>query len=254
MIDWGVGMRLEGKVAIITGSSRGIGQGIAVRFAKEGARVVVNARSEDAMQETLGLIKKAGGTAIGIAADVSDQAQVKRLVAETVKKFGRLDVMVNNAGIVDTAPLTEMTAETWSKTIAVDLTGVFYGIQEAAKAMKKGGTIINSSSVAALMGFNGLAHYCAAKGGVLSLTQEAALELAPKKIRVNAIAPGIIETDMTKSIKDDPAQLKGMLARIPMKRLGQPADIAGVVLFLASDDSAYVTGQLIVVDGGWMID
>jgi NAD(P)-dependent dehydrogenase (short-subunit alcohol dehydrogenase family) len=104
------------------------------------------------------------------------------------------------------------------------------------------------------MGFNGLAHYCAAKGGVLSLTQEAALELAAKKIRVNAIAPGIIETDMTKSIKDDPAQLQGMMARIPLKRLGQPADIAGAALFLASEDSGYVTGQLLVVDGGWMID
>jgi len=247
-------MQLQGKVAIITGSSRGIGQGIALRFAKEGAKVVVNGRSEEAMQETLDMIKKAGGTAIGIAADVSDQAQVKRLVAETIKKFGRLDVMVNNAGIVDTAPLTEMSAETWNKMIAVDLTGVFYGIQEAAKAMKKGGAIINTSSIAALMGFNGLAHYCAAKGGVLSLTQEAALELAAKKIRVNAIAPGIIETDMTKSIKDDPAQLQGMMARIPLKRLGQPADIAGAALFLASEDSGYVTGQLLVVDGGWMID
>ena len=247
-------MQLQGKVAIITGSSRGIGQGIALRFAKEGAKVVVNGRSEEAMQETLDMIKKAGGTAIGIAADVSDQAQVKRLVAETIKKFGRLDVMVNNAGIVDTASITEMSAETWNKMIAVDLTGVFYGIQEAAKAMKKGGAIINTSSIAALMGFNGLAHYCAAKGGVLSLTQEAALELAAKKIRVNAIAPGIIETDMTKSIKDDPAQLQGMMARIPLKRLGQPADIAGAALFLASEDSGYVTGQLLVVDGGWMID
>jgi NAD(P)-dependent dehydrogenase (short-subunit alcohol dehydrogenase family) len=247
-------MQLQGKVAIITGSSRGIGQGIALRFAKEGAKVVVNARSEEAMQETLDLIKKAGGTAIGISADVSDQLQVKRLVAQAVKKFGKLDIMVNNAGIVDTASITEMTAETWNKMITVDLTGVFYGIQEAAKAMKKGGAIINTSSIAALMGFNGLAHYCAAKGGVLSLTQEAALELAAKKIRVNAIAPGIIETDMTKSLKDNPEMLKDMLARIPLKRLGQPADIAGVVLFLASDDSRYVTGQLIVVDGGWMID
>ena len=245
---------LQGKVAIITGSSRGIGQGIAIRFAKEGARVVVNGRSEEAMKETLDLIKKAGGTAIGVAADVSDAAQVKRLVSETVKKFGKLDIMVNNAGIVDEAPITEMTAETWNKMIAVDLTGVFYGIQEAAKAMKKGGAIINTSSIAALMGFNGLAHYCAAKGGVVSLTQEAALELATKKIRVNAIAPGVIETDMTKSIRDDPAEMKSTLARIPLKRLGQPADVAGAALFLASDLSDYVTGQLIVVDGGWMID
>jgi len=247
-------MMLQGKVAIITGSSRGIGQGIAIRFAKEGARVVVNGRSEEAMKETLDLIKKAGGTAIGVAADVSDAAQVKRLVSETVKKFGKLDIMVNNAGIVDEAPITEMTAETWNKMIAVDLTGVFYGIQEAAKAMKKGGAIINTSSIAALMGFNGLAHYCAAKGGVVSLTQEAALELATKKIRVNAIAPGVIETDMTKSIRDDPAEMKSTLARIPLKRLGQPADVAGAALFLASDLSDYVTGQLIVVDGGWMID
>jgi NAD(P)-dependent dehydrogenase (short-subunit alcohol dehydrogenase family) len=247
-------MMLQGKVAIITGSSRGIGQGIAVRFAKEGAKVVVNGRSEEAMKETLDLIKKAGGTAIGVAADVSDAAQVKKLVSETVKKFGKLDIMVNNAGIVDEAPITEMTAETWNKMIAVDLTGVFYGIQEAAKAMKKGGAIINTSSIAALMGFNGLAHYCAAKGGVLSLTQEAAVELAPKKIRVNAIAPGFIETDMTKSIRDDPAEMKSTLARIPLKRLGQPADVAGAALFLASEDSSYITGQLIVVDGGWMID
>ncbi|MEM5814428.1 MAG: SDR family NAD(P)-dependent oxidoreductase [Candidatus Aenigmatarchaeota archaeon] len=247
-------MRLEGKVAVITGSSRGIGQGIALRFAKEGARVVVNGRSEDGMKETLELIKKAGGTAIGVAADVSDQLQVKRLVAQAVKKFGRLDIMVNNAGIVDEAPLTEMTADTWNKMIAVDLTGVFYGMQEAAKAMKKGGAIINISSIAALMGFNGLAHYCAAKGGVLSLTQEAAVELAPKGIRVNAIAPGVIETEMTKGLKENPEQMKNMLARIPLRRLGQPADIAGAALFLASEDSSYVTGQLIVADGGWMVD
>jgi 3-oxoacyl-[acyl-carrier protein] reductase len=247
-------MILKDKVAIVTGSSRGIGQGIALRFAKEGARVVVNGRSEEAMKETLDRIKKAGGTAVGIAADISDPKQVKNLVTQTVKKFGRLDVMVNNAGIVDTAPITEMTPDTWNKMIAVDLTGVFYGIQEAAKVMKKGGVIVNTSSIAALMGFNGLAHYCAAKGGVLSLTQEAAIELAAKGIRVNAIAPGIIETDMTKSIKDSPEQLKGMMARIPLKRLGQPADIAGAALFLSSDDSSYVTGQLLVVDGGWMVE
>ena len=247
-------MMLQGKVAIITGSSRGIGQGIALRFAKEGAKVVVNARKEADMQETLDAIKKSGGTAMGVVADVSDAAQVKTLVAQAVKKFGRLDIMVNNAGVVDSEPITDMTPEEWSRVISVDLTGTFYGIEEAAKAMKKGGAIINISSIAALMGFAGTAHYAAAKGGVRSLTEEAAVELAPKNIRVNAIAPGFIDTDMTKSVKDDPVQLKGMLARIPLKRFGQPAEIAGAALFLASDDSSYVTGQLLIVDGGWMVD
>jgi len=247
-------MRLDGKVAIVTGSSRGIGQGIALRFAKEGAKVIVNARKEADMQETLDAIKKTGGNAIGIVADVSDAAQVKTLVAAAVKKFGRLDIMVNNAGIADSEPITEMKPEEWSRMISVDLTGTFYGIEEAAKAMKKGGAIINMCSIAALMGFAGTAHYAAAKGGVHSLTEEAAVELASKNIRVNAIAPGIIDTEMTKAIKDSPEQLKGMLARIPLKRLGKPADIAGAALFLASDDASYVTGQLIVVDGGWMVD
>lgn len=250
----GADMRLDGKVAIITGSSRGIGQAIALRFAKEGAKVVVNSRKIEATEETVNAIKGAGGTAVGMAADVSDSKQVKNLVAQTVKKFGRLDVMVNNAGIVDTAPLTGMTAETWNRMIAVDLTGVFFGVQEAAKAMKKGGAIINTSSIAALMGFNGLAHYCAAKGGVLSLTQEAALELAAKGIRVNAIAPGIIRTEMTKDLDKNPELRKQMLGRIPLRRFGESDDVAGAALFLASDDSSYVTGQLIIVDGGWMID
>jgi len=246
-------MLLKGKVAIVTGSSRGIGQGIALRFAKEGAKVVVNARTDEAMAETLAMIKKAGGEAIGVAADVSDQDQVRNLVAQAVKKFGKLDVMVNNAGIVEFAPITKMSAEEWEKTIKVDLTGVFYGIREAAKAMKKGGSIISTSSIAALIGFTGLAHYCAAKGGVASLTREAALELAPK-IRVNAIAPGVIDTDITKAAKEDPKQMQATLARIPMKRMGTPDDVAGVAVFLASDLSGYVTGQLIVTDGGWMVD
>jgi NAD(P)-dependent dehydrogenase (short-subunit alcohol dehydrogenase family) len=246
-------MLLKEKVAIVTGSGRGIGRAIAIRFAKEGAKVVVNARKPEGTEETVGLIKKAGGTAIGIAADVSDAKQVQSLVSQTVKKFGRLDVMVNNAGIVEEVPIREMTAEQWNSMIAVDLTGVFLGIQTAAKAMKNGGVIISISSIAALMGFPQLAHYSAAKGGVLSMTQEAAVELAPK-IRVNAIAPGIIDTDMTKALKENPAQLNAMLARISLKRLGRPEDVASAAAFLASNESAYITGQFIVVDGGWMVD
>jgi NAD(P)-dependent dehydrogenase (short-subunit alcohol dehydrogenase family) len=248
-----ISMRLNGKVAIVTGSSRGIGQAIALRLAKEGARVVVNSRKLDGTEETVNLIKKAGGTAVGIAADVSDAKQVQSLVSQAVKRFGRLDIMVNNAGVADEAPLTKMTTEEWNSMIAVDLTGVFLGVQAAAKAMKNGGAIVNTSSIAALVGFPQTAHYSAAKGGVRSLTQEAAVELGPK-IRVNAVAPGIIDTEMTKSIKEDPAQLKAMMGRITLKRLGKPEDIANAVAFLASDEASYITGQLLIVDGGWMVD
>lgn len=250
-------MNLNGKVAIVTGSTRGIGKAIAVRFAKEGAKVVVNGVSdikkcEDVVKE----IKKFGGEAISILADVSKRADVEKMISETVKKFGRLDIIVNNAGILDMTEFLELKEETWDRILAVDLKGTFLCMQTAAKQMikqRKGGKIINIASIAGFVGFNRLAHYCAAKAGVVELTKEVAIELAPHKINVNAIAPGAIETDMTKDILADQQALKGFLGLIPLGRIGKPEDIAGAALFLASDDADYVTGATIIVDGGWTI-
>ncbi|HIK00241.1 TPA: 3-oxoacyl-ACP reductase FabG [archaeon] len=250
-------MKLKGKVAIVTGSTRGIGKAIAIRFAKEGARVVVNGVSDikkcdDVVKE----IKKFSGEAISILADVSKKADVEKMISETVKKFGRIDIIVNNAGILDMSDFLSLTEEHWDRILAVDLKGTFLCMQAAAKQMikqGKNGKIVNISSIAGFVGFTRLAHYCAAKAGVIELTKEVAIELAPHKINVNAIAPGAIETDMTKDILADPQALKGFLGLIPLGRIGKPEDIASAALFLASDDANYVTGATLIVDGGWTI-
>ena len=250
-------MKLKGKVAVVTGSTRGIGKAIAIRFAKEGAKVVINGCSDlkkcDAVANE---IKKNGGEAISILADVSKKSDVEMLISGTVKKFGRLDIIVNNAGILDMHEFLELTEKDWDRILAVDLKGTFLCMQTAAKQMikqGKGGKIINIASIAGFVGFTRLAHYCAAKAGVVELTKEVAIELAQHKINVNAIAPGAIETDMTKDILANPEALKGFLALIPAGRIGKPEDIAGAALFLAGDDADYVTGATLIVDGGWTI-
>ena len=250
-------VNLKGKVAIVTGSTRGIGKGIALRFAREGAKVVINGCSDiKKCAAVVSEIKKAGGEAISVLADVSDSKDVQKLIQETIKKFGRLDIIVNNAGILDQGNLLDLTEEHWDKILAVDLKGSFLCTQAAAKQMIKqgnGGKIINIASIAGIIGYAGLAHYCAAKGGVIEFTRAAAVELSQHKINVNAIAPGAIETDMTKDMLADKEMLKGFLAQIPLKRIGSPEDIAGAALYLASNDADYVTGTTLVVDGGWTI-
>jgi len=248
-------MRLDGKVAVVTGSSRGIGRAIAIKFAREGASVVVNSRHKEDAEKVVKEILSEGGKAVAVEGDVSQARDMKKLVDAAVKNFGKLDIFVNNAGVVSFSNFLDLKEEDWDATMAVDLKGVFLGTQMAAKQMIKqgrGGKIINISSIAGFIGFPRLAHYCAAKAGVIELTKETAIELAPYKINVNSIGPGVISTDMTKEIEKDPKQMKQTLARIPLGRFGEPEEIANVAAFLASDEADYITGEVVFVDGGWL--
>ncbi|MBU4299872.1 MAG: 3-oxoacyl-ACP reductase family protein [Nanoarchaeota archaeon] len=245
-------MKLKNKVAIITGAGRGIGRAIALAFAKEGAKIVVNSLHADHAESVTKEIKKAGGVAIAAAGDVSSSKDVKSLFSAAMKKFKKIDILVNNAGVVHFEPLVKITEKEWNETVSVDLKGTFFCSQAAAKVMKKGGKIINISSIAGVVGFAQLAPYCASKGGVIELTRELALELAPD-LAVNGIGPGVIETDMTKDLLADKKTRDGLLASIPMGRAGKPEEIAKAAVFLASDDSSYMTGQTIFVDGGWTV-
>lgn len=247
-------MKLRGKVAIITGSSKGIGRAIAIAFAKEGAKVVVNSRHMKDAEVVAREIKAMGREALAAEADVSKANDVKQMVKQAIDKFGRVDILVNNAGIVHFCPVIKITEKEWDAIIGVNLKGQFLCAKEVAADMLKRGTrgvIINIASIAGEVGFKNLAHYCASKGGIIELTRELALELAPS-IRVNAIGPGLIETDMTKDLLLNPDAKKNLLQAIPLGRIGMPEDIASVAVFLASEDSAYMTGHTIFVDGGWL--
>lgn len=247
-------MRFNNKVAIVTGSTRGIGKAIAIQLVKDGAKVIINGTKQETVDEAVKEVGKSG-TVYGIAADVSKKADVQRLIDGAVKKFGKLDIMVNNAGIVNFSPFVDLKEEDWDRMLDVDLKGCYLCCQAAAKQMikqKKGGKILNISSIAGFIGFPGLSHYCAAKAGVIELTKEIATELGPFKINVNAIGPGVIETDMTKDMLVDPKAMKGFLARIPLGRIGKPDDIAKATAFLVSDEADYVTGITLFVDGGWL--
>jgi len=242
---------LQGKVALVTGSSRGIGAAIAKRLAADGAAVVVNyAGSRDSALAVVDGIVAAGGRAVALQADVSDSAACAGLVADTITEFGQLDILVNNAGITRDGLVVRMTDEDWDAVIATNLTGVFSMTRAAAKVMMKArtGSIINISSVVGVMGNAGQVNYAAAKAGVIGLTKSVARELAGRNVRCNAVAPGFIETDMTAVLTD--AQREGVACNIAMGRLGSSDDVASAVAFLAGDDSGYITGQVLAVDGG----
>jgi NAD(P)-dependent dehydrogenase (short-subunit alcohol dehydrogenase family) len=246
-------MRLKDKVAIVTGSGRGIGEGVVLRFAEEGAKLVINDVNEADAKAVVDKIKAKGGQAVAVLGSVADRAVVQKMVDTAVKEFGTLDIIVNNAGITRDSILHKMTDEQWDPVISVNLTGVFYGIQCAARVMReKGyGKIINISSTSAL-GNVGQINYSASKAGVIGMTKTAAKELGAKGVNVNAIAPGMIWTDMMKNMP--PETLKQMDAMlpfiVPMNRKGSPLDIANLALFLASDESSFITGQIIFCDGG----
>lgn len=250
---------LIGKVALVTGGSRGIGRGICLSLAQAGADVAVNYVSAEAEAEAVATeIKKLGRRAITIRADVAQKNEVEFMVNQVVAQLGKIDILVNNAGILSFEPFLEMKEETWDQMMAVNLKGQFLVAQAVAKQMvaqKSGGKIINVSSIASGqvgVGFPNIAHYCASKGGIVAMTETMALELGPHKINVNAIAPGAIETDMTKNMLIDEKTRQGLLMRIPKGRIGKPEDIGAMAVFLASDESDYCTGATFYVDGGWL--
>ena len=241
---------LEGRGALVTGAGTGIGRAIALAFSRAGATVVLNGRRTGPLEAVAREIQADGGSAHVRVADVSDQAQAQHLIDEAKAALGRLDVLVNNAGKTYDALVLRMRWEALDEAIAVNLKSVFYLASAAGKLMlaQKGGTIINISSVVALMGNAGQSAYVAAKAGVIGLTKSLAQEFGSRSIRVNAIAPGFIETDMTHSLTD--AVKERYLGKVPLGRFGSPEEVASVAVFLAGDAASYVTGQVIAVDGG----
>ncbi|MFA5086581.1 MAG: SDR family NAD(P)-dependent oxidoreductase [Candidatus Paceibacterota bacterium] len=240
-------MKLENKAAIVTGASSGIGKAIAEKFVSEGASVVFSDVNESD-------VSRFGNKAIFVKCDVSKSEEVDNLVKACLEKFGKVDIMVNNAGIGSLGDTLTMEDDVWHKTIEINLSGVFYGIRSAGRAMKeKGikGSIINMTSILGSVGFNGALAYCASKGGINQLTRSGALDLAPSGIRINAIAPGFIKTNMTKGVQEDQDLLKLVSGMTPLGYMGEPEDIANAALYLASEDSKYVTGSILYVDGGW---
>ncbi|MGG1215647.1 3-oxoacyl-[acyl-carrier-protein] reductase [Micromonospora provocatoris] len=246
--------KLEGKVAVVTGASRGIGRAIALKLADEGAKVVVNySGSQAKAEEVVAAIQANGGEALAVQASVSKTEEVTALMDAAVKTFGSLDILVNNAGITRDNLLMRMKEEEWDDVLNTNLKGVFLCTKAVTRQMMKqrAGRIINISSIVGVAGNAGQANYVAAKAGVIGLTKTTAKELASRNILVNAIAPGFIETEMTEQLPEEIKQ--GMLTQIPLAKLGQPEDIAKAVAFLASDEANYMTGQTLHIDGGMVM-
>jgi 3-oxoacyl-[acyl-carrier protein] reductase len=245
-------MRLENKVAIITGAGSGIGKETALLFAKEGAKVVVADMNESAGEETVEELKKKG-QGFFVNLDVSNREQAKQMVKITLEKYGKIDVLINNAGIVQDAFISKMTEEQWDKVIDINLKGVFNCIQAVVEVMMNqgNGVIINTSSIVGLNGNVGQVNYAATKAGLIGMTKTLAKELGRKGIRVNAVAPGFITTPMTSNVPEKILEM--MKEKTPLRRLGEPKDIANAYLYLASDDANFVNGAVLCVDGGLII-
>ena len=247
-------MLLDGKTALVTGASRGIGRAVALALAAAGARVAINyAGNVKAAEEVKASIEAAGGTAILCQADIADSAAVEAMIADVVKEFGAIDILVNNAGITRDTLLMRMKDEDFAKVLDTNLKGVFYCTKAVSKLMmkKRAGRIINMASVVGLVGNAGQTNYAAAKAGVIGFSKSAAKELASRGITVNVVAPGFIGTDMTAGLPESVKEK--MLTDIPLGRMGEPEDVANAVLFLASDQASYITGQVVNVDGGMVM-
>jgi 3-oxoacyl-[acyl-carrier protein] reductase len=241
---------LSDRVAIVTGASRGIGRVIALALAGQGAKVVASARNAEALEKLTAEIKTQGGEAVAVVGDVALDADANNLINQAVATFGKVDILVNNAGITRDGLLLRMKSEDWDAVLDTNLKGAFLCTRAVAKVMSKQryGRIINMSSVVGEMGNAGQANYCASKAGLLGLTKSVARELARRNVTVNAVTPGFIVTDMTEDMTDKARE--AMTAQIPLGRLGESEDIANAVLFLASDQSSYITGQVLGVNGG----
>jgi 2-deoxy-D-gluconate 3-dehydrogenase len=244
--------RLDGKVALVTGASRGLGQGMALALAEAGADVV--AADVGAGAETLARIRQLGRRCVAVQADVAAPGAAEALVNEALSAFGRLDILVNNAGIIRRAPFLEFTEKDWDEVMDVNIKAVFLLSQAAARVMvkQKRGKIINVASMLSFQGGIRVPSYTSSKSAVMGLTRLMACELAPHGINANAIAPGYMATDNTKPLREDPERSKAILDRIPMGRWGTPDDLRGIVVFLASEASDYINGYTIAVDGGWL--
>ena len=245
--------RLEGKVSIVTGASRGIGRGIAVRLAQEGAKVVINHRgSAEGAEETARLIREAGGEALVVQADVSRMDEAQRLVQETINAFGQVDILVNNAGTTRDTLLMMMKEDQWDVVVDTNLKSVFTCCKAVARPMvkRKFGRIINISSVSGLAGQGGQTNYAASKAGVIAFSKSLAKELGSRNITVNVVAPGFVPTALTEGILAEGDNLQRAVDATPLGRLGTPEDVAGAVVFFASDDASFITGQVLSVDGG----
>ncbi len=243
-------MQLSGRVALVTGASRGIGKGVALKLAAEGADLVVSATTIEAAQATADEIVRLGRKALAIKANVADAHDVENLFNQTLATFGRLDILVNNAGITRDGLLLRMKQDDWQSVIDTNLTGTFLCTKEASKIMTKAryGRIVSITSVVGQMGNAGQANYCSSKAGIIGLTKAVARELARRNVTVNAVAPGFIETDMTDALTEKVKE--GMLQQIPLERLGTVDDIAQAVYFLVSDMAGYITGHVLSVNGG----
>lgn len=247
-------MKLNDKVAIITGASKGIGKGIAVRYSEEGATVVLASRSMDLLSAIADEIKKTGGQALALPVDVRRPESVQGIVDRTVADYGRLDIIVNNAGISMAHPSEDLSPEEWTRAVETDLFGVFYGSQSAARQMMRqgGGCIINITSAYGLVAAPMRAAYCASKAGANMLTKVLAIEWANKNIRVNAIAPGYVRTELVQGVIDKGILPVGAIEkRTPQGRIGEVTDVLGLAVYLASDEASFMTGSIVSIDGGW---